>query len=554
MINANLNTINASRGGVAYNYDPVILDFGQSNVSGSAELNRLLALSSYVAAPAGVKIWSRNSYLDYKDTGTWVDLVLGSNNQPGFTSGAAQFGGEGTLGPEVHGVVNKTVYYIKFGVTSYISANGSFSDWDPVSVGKLFNTVLANFVHTALSAMRDAGLTPKIIGMHWKLGESDATDNTLTAQFGTHFATFVTAWRAASPYLTNVPLFISKVYYAGSANEITINAAYDTYAASDPTKVFVIDVPANVTYPRKQDIPAGEKALYPPSGIDDSHDSHYTYEKMGQMVRASMVTNAVLANTNIVAETYSNYEVNRAIDKATLLGYTSPNAAYLTKLNTLITSIKAITAGSATWKKIHGMYMHDNTGSVQWGDLNIKNPIWGVGVRTGSPTWTSGQGLTFDGATQWFDVTVPGGALTNIDPTPYSNLCMISFVDSWTSFSMGIANSGASSDMYLTSSGGTGVGLVAFWSTESGEFTTVIPVGTRFFGLSRIDATRFSYYLDDTKTDWVENRTTTFNGSPKFGYTGFYKGAQVQRVSIFGQGFTQAEMAAIRTALVIYRA
>lgn len=530
-----------------FNYDPVILDLGQSNASGTAEVNRLLALSSYVVNPAGVKIWSRSSYLDYKDTGTWVNLSLGVNNQPGFSVYLYQHGAEAILGPEVRTILGKTVYYIKFGVTSYMDPTVGFSDWSPSSSNDLFSTVLANFVHTALSALKDQGLTPKIVGMTWQQGESDATDGAKTAAYGANFATFMTAIRASTPYLANVPLFIRKIYYAISANEATINAAFDTYAASDPSRVFTFDVASQTAGPaRKQDISAGEKATYPPSGVDDNHNSHYYYEKAGVLIKNSMVSNNAFANANIVSETYPNYEVNRVVDRANLLGYTKPNAAWFSKCNTLITTIKAITAGSATWKKIHGLYLHDSTGDMNFTRLNFKNLMWGDGIYNGAPVFTPGTGVAFTGNPQYFRANVPGTNIASIDSAPYSNLTFFSLVDSLPGrFAMGLHHTGATSDMFMTSD------ECNFWEGPGPGIT--IPGSARFLAITRSADAGYDYYIDAVKTAVVGNRQYSYNGDPSFGFDGFYYGAQVQRVSGFGQGMTQAEIDGIRTALTTYK-
>lgn len=263
---------------------PLVIDMGQSNSAGRAELNRLQAFyPDYNPSPEEVYIWYNSTSIQ--------PLQIGVNGIEPFNNPAyACFGGNFSLLTLMQRRISNPVYglLMGYGGTFLAAQGGGNPDWAPASVGENFATTNTKFlqIYAKLSSAY-RGRTIKSV-LLWHQGESDATVGADTTAYATNFPAFVTAFRALHSQFTTAPLIITKLYYNLNAGEATINAVFDTYVGAN-ANAYVNDPAAEVTYPRKVDLPAGIKSTYPPTASDDNHNSYEFQIKKGEMIYEKLV-------------------------------------------------------------------------------------------------------------------------------------------------------------------------------------------------------------------------------------------------------------------------
>lgn len=528
------------------------LGMGQSNESGRGEKNRLEALTSYVSNPSGVKIFYKSVFgsdVSWQDDGTFQDYVVGTNSvEPVNESTIDNHNQIVSLGPLLQQNLNRDVYFINaaYGGSALIST-GAAQDWEPLlSKGERYFVAL-NYFHKCIADLLEAGKKPKVFLM-WHQGEYDAQDATARTNYETNFTNFITALRAESPYLTDAPLLITEIYYAIGANEDAINTALQNYVTANPTNSYIFDVASQVTYPRKTDLPAGVKATYPPTSSDDTHNSYEFQVKKGELYYNKLVEIGYLNSNSGITETY-DYELERAIDIANLNSFTLPSSGNLAKINTLISGIKDI--NSTAWKKLNGLHIMAQDGSGNFGRINIKNSHWPLGTLVNSPTWTSNQGLAFNGTNQYLNAIFL--YQTNASSTYYNNMCVGQLVHSITSkISFGLNATGTNNDFYMHQTPGSS--SIRCWNSTAVAPISGYTTSTKFFALDRGLSTEYDYYIDGTRNNVVVSRAGGSNSSVKFGYNNLVYGDETLAVGFYGQHFTETEMLAIRTLLVDYKA
>lgn len=287
----NLVILNAAVDAIVPNI-PFFMVRGQSNAAGRGEVNRLVALTPYVADQLGSKIYYKST-VDTTDNGSWRKMILGvNNNEVELEALQNVFGLEGALGKILLDNKNIPLYFSKTaqGGASLAQVVGTYNDWDPSSGATDYYDVATDGYDLPALADLVAEYPNKNIKpvLFWLQGETDKDVPASLAAYASNFTAFVTAWRAENALFATAPLIIAKLHYELDANEATINAIFDTYAASNPN-VYVIDPGSQVTYPRKVDLPAEIKAAYPPTHIDDNHNSYEFHVKSSELVYAKLV-------------------------------------------------------------------------------------------------------------------------------------------------------------------------------------------------------------------------------------------------------------------------
>lgn len=286
-----LVTLNAAVDAIVPNI-PVFFSRGQSNAAGKAEVNRLLGLTSYVASETGSKVYYKAT-LDNTDNGNWRKLILGTNNgELAVEATTDHFGIEGALGKILLDAKNIPLYISKTGRggSSLATVLGNYNDWNPLSgTTDMYDVATDGYDLPALadivSEYPNKNIKPVLL---WHQGETDKDVPASLSAYAVNFAAFVAAWRAENALFATAPLIITKVHYDLDANEDTLNAIFDAYAAGNPN-VYVIDPGPAVTYPRNIDLPAEIKLAYPPTGNDDNHNSHEFQIKKSEMVYGKLV-------------------------------------------------------------------------------------------------------------------------------------------------------------------------------------------------------------------------------------------------------------------------
>lgn len=540
-------------GGATLDPNVVLVGFGmgQSNESGRGEKNRLLGLTSYLANPSGVKIFYKPVFVSdvtWADDGSFDNYVVGTNSVEPVNESAIDCHNQiVSLGPLLQAALNRDVYFINaaYGGTSLAVAAGQ--DWRPDFTLLERYFVAFNYLHRCISELIEQGKKPKVF-MMWHQGEADAQDASARAAYEVNFTAFITAMRAQSPYLTSAPLLITEIAYAGGPNEAAINTALQNYVAANPSTSYIFDVASQVTYPKKNGLPAGIKATYPPTASDDDHNTYEFQVKKGELYYAKLNQIGFLSGYTPVVETYE-YEVQRWLERLTALGITHPSSANIGKINTVIRGIKNI--NSTCFKKLNGILFPANDGDANVGLVNVKNSHWPIATLIAAPSWVANQGITFNGTTQYLNAIF--NFESNVGGTYYNNLSIGQLVHAISSkISFGINAAGGNNDFYMHQT-------PASSSLRAWNSTAVAPIAgyttnTKFFALARNLQTEYDYYIDGVKTNVAVARVGNSNSSVKFGYNNLIFGNETLAVGFWGQGFTEAEMLAIRTLLVAYKA
>lgn len=272
-------------------YLMVVLDMGESDSVGRAEINRLaeptLNPVSYIASPVGLKLFYKTSH-DMTDNGKWVKYQGGVNSvEPTNESVLNNFGSEISLGSKLYERLGIPIYYIKSGNGGTDLESNPQPDWSPDNANEEFDITTQRFFTPAIAKLTTEypGKPIKIV-LLWHQGESDAAVEAWRNAYATNFLAFVTELRAYDVSLTTVPLIAIKIYNNIGANEDVINAALAGYGGAN---YYLLDVASQCTYPRKQDLPADIKAAYPPTGSDDIHNSIEFQIKKGEMIFNKLV-------------------------------------------------------------------------------------------------------------------------------------------------------------------------------------------------------------------------------------------------------------------------
>lgn len=116
------------------------------------------------------------------------------------------------------------------------------------------------------------------------------------------------------------------------------------------------------------------------------------------------------------------YEMSRWSDQNNIYGVTMPGSSILTGWNSFIHELKE----AGLWSRITLGYLL-NSGGVQAGRLNIKNPATYRSTIVNSPTFTEGQGTKSDGS----GYINPGLAANAMTPTNFT--CIVYVKESSTS-------------------------------------------------------------------------------------------------------------------------
>ena len=116
----------------------------------------------------------------------WVDL------QPGFGYTSTEFGPEVSFGYKIHSMFpGDNIYLIKYA----ISATNLAVQWNPNGTGPLYNTFKAR-VDAAMQNLVGQGLSPKIAGMLWLQGGSDAYVHDYAEAYKANLTNFITQVRS----------------------------------------------------------------------------------------------------------------------------------------------------------------------------------------------------------------------------------------------------------------------------------------------------------------------------------------------------------------------
>ena len=168
----------------------VFLLGGQSNMAGAGCVKGSIS-SPYNEPRPKVKFWDYGTPQPVKGKyGTfvypwvgdhWVDL------QGGFGHKSSNFGPEVSFGHRLGELFpNDNIHLVKEGISNSTLA----IDWNPDGSGWVYNRFKER-VNAAMANLRAAGLDPKISGMIWMQGESDAMNSSYAAKYAANLKRFI---------------------------------------------------------------------------------------------------------------------------------------------------------------------------------------------------------------------------------------------------------------------------------------------------------------------------------------------------------------------------
>lgn len=143
-------------------------------------------------------------------------------------------------------------YYPRAKMVGYQQGGSKLNvEWNKAVSGSAYTAAVAalNAAYTADPTL--ASYTPVIV---WGQGESDANDNTATANYAANLPTFFTNLEGDVPWLAGCRKVINLLWpsngleYPGSGNNATIRAAQAAYAAAHPTLVHTVETSDLSTY------------------------------------------------------------------------------------------------------------------------------------------------------------------------------------------------------------------------------------------------------------------------------------------------------------------
>jgi hypothetical protein len=321
----------------------LILDIGQSNSIGRATSQRIIQLTEEKEAPDEVFVYYKPDYTA-ADTGEFQVLQEGSLNTREPDQAAISFSGAyGMLAARIKRVSPNIVYIVAMGDGgTALEQNLTSPDWDPDSSGECFQRATSYYYSVAYTKVQTDNPGKTIIPIIcWHQGESDALDNTATANYAVNFAAFVTALRASHASLANAMLIITKLYYLLSANETTINNVFQAYADANSNLVKIVDIS---DMPRKIDLTVGEKGGIAGANGDDEHTSY-----LGQRAKADRAYTYIKAryapSTNDAEITGYNFDVSTISPDGIWLPFSRDYVTIGT--NSTITAVQNLLNGGA---------------------------------------------------------------------------------------------------------------------------------------------------------------------------------------------------------------
>lgn len=165
---------------------------GQSNMAGVGgyETDDLLP-AEYNVSPPNVKFWDYGTPQPVNGKyGTFVYPWVGDHwvgLQGGFGHSSLYFGPEVSFGHRLQELFpNDDIYLVKEGISSSDLA----VDWNPNGTGWVYNRFKER-VNAALANLRAAGHDPKIAGMIWMQGESDALNSSNASSYAANLENFI---------------------------------------------------------------------------------------------------------------------------------------------------------------------------------------------------------------------------------------------------------------------------------------------------------------------------------------------------------------------------
>ena len=146
---------------------------GQSNMDGRPYASNIPA--PYDQPQTEVKIWD-----GWLNDG-WHDL------EAGYTESGKQYGPEVSFGKAMHELYpNDDIYLVKYADGGTSLAN----HWNPDGTGARYNT-FKTAADAAIQNLINAGHTPKICGMLWMQGESDALNHDYAVAYENNLKNFI---------------------------------------------------------------------------------------------------------------------------------------------------------------------------------------------------------------------------------------------------------------------------------------------------------------------------------------------------------------------------
>ncbi|MDW0189335.1 MAG: hypothetical protein QOA70_06755 [Nitrososphaeraceae archaeon] len=253
---------------------PFGIDEGQSNSQGRAIVTRMLGLTSYSDKPKSSRVFSKRVFRTAFNSGKWVQLRAGINTSETVNNPSGTFGGEVSFCTLIFNRLgNAPVYYLKIGE----GGNGLYldvteNDLNPGSVNETFDRG-SNFIQKSLDRIREeypGKLIQAFVSFHQ--GENDVSvPLTKLPAYPANIITFFNAFRAIDPLLSSCLVMLTKLNFAQSADETTLNGYLLDYKNAN-SNVILMDVV--VAYPRKMDLPLGIRTTYPSVIADDNHNSY----------------------------------------------------------------------------------------------------------------------------------------------------------------------------------------------------------------------------------------------------------------------------------------
>jgi hypothetical protein len=277
----------------------LIFDIGQSNSVGRAQGQRVLLGSIYPEILSmGLVYWKP----DYTatDNGNWYPGQLSAFmcREPDASSSNFAVGSYLQLATLLTGYTQDSTYVIVAGDGgTALNQNTTTPDWAPASSGECFEIFTQRYYSVAYTKLQTRypgrNIVPIIL---WHQGEADALNSTATANYTTNFPAFVTAIRASHASLANALWVTTKLWYESSANEATINAVFESYAATH-SNFKVVDISDQ---PKKIQLSTADKLGVTPAGTlnDDIHTSW-----RGQNAKAERSYNAIMNYYGITTNT-----------------------------------------------------------------------------------------------------------------------------------------------------------------------------------------------------------------------------------------------------------
>lgn len=168
---------------------PVVIMLGQSNTDGRGTATEVSGLSGYDFTDK-VKIYNKpiirnpaNVTINHNSDGVWEDLSIGNSQvvSPVDANGIGpEFGIATKWVDEVYGSNPTPLYIIKCavgGTSIYPNATSVDNNWSNAA-DQLRELAIVNIINPAIRDLKSQGLNPKIIGLVWGQGESDADNST----------------------------------------------------------------------------------------------------------------------------------------------------------------------------------------------------------------------------------------------------------------------------------------------------------------------------------------------------------------------------------------